>query len=192
MGLLLLEGPEEDAVSLEEAQRQVRSSSSLDDADLLSYVAAATHSCEAHCRRRFVTQSWRQTFDRWPDKALVLAHPPLATVESVKYIDAAGDEQTLDESVYRMRAMETPGEIVLAYGQSWPTARAELDAIRVEFTCGFGAAADVPDEIKRAILMLVGTLYANHESVSPTQLVPVPHGVELLLGPWTVRRLRVA
>jgi uncharacterized phiE125 gp8 family phage protein len=198
MGLLLLEAPTEPVVTAAEAQAQVRSEDPAEVPLLESLIAAATEQAEGFCRRRFVTQRWRLSLDAFPAvcmsrptrrrTAIVVPYPPLASVQSVKYLDGDGVLQTVDPADYSVRTMETPGEIVPAYGTTWPTARDVEDAVRVEFTCGYGGAATVPEGVKRAILLLVGTLYANRESVAPVQMAELPHSVEWLLGRHAVRR----
>ncbi|MCG3135063.1 MAG: hypothetical protein HMLKMBBP_02566 [Planctomycetes bacterium] len=188
MGLVLLGAPAAPVVSLEEAQVHLRSEHPEEAALVASLVAAATAQAEAFCRRRFVTQRWRATFARFPDGALLLPHPPLASVEGVSYVDTAGVAQVLAPADYTVRIAETPGEVVPAYGKSWPATRDVPDAVAVDFTCGYGDPADVPDAVKRAVLLLVGTLYANRESVAPTVMQAVPHTAEWLLGPFVVRR----
>jgi len=121
-------------------------------------------------------------------RAVVVPYPPLVSVESVKYVDLSGALVTLDPADYLVRAAETPGEIVPAYAKSWPAARDVADAVTVEFTCGYGDPEDVPEPIRRAVLLLVGTLYANRETVAPTQMQTIPHTAEWLLGPFRVLR----
>lgn len=188
MGLELLQAPAEPVVTLAEAQTHLRSSCPEEDSLVVSLVEAATAQAEAYCRRRFVSQRWRLTLDAFPAGAIVLPYPPLVSVESVKYVDSAGVVQTLDVANYVVRAAETPGEIVRAYGISWPSPRSEPGAVRVEFTAGYGAASAVPDAIKRGVLTIVGTLYANRESVAPVAMQPVPQSAEWILGPHRVLR----
>ena len=189
MGLALLAAPAAPVVSLEEAQLQVRADSAIESGLLLSLVEAATAQAEAFCRRRFVTQRWRATLDAFPARALTVPFPPLVTVESVKYVDGNGALQTLATPEYVVRSAETPGEIVPAYGKSWPAVRGEPDAVRVEFTCGYGAPDAVPAPIKRAVLLVVGTLYAVRETVvTGTIATAMPHSAEWLLGPYRVLR----
>jgi len=215
MGLSLLEAPAAPVASLEEAQVQTRSDNAQETALLTGLVATATSMAEAYCRRRFVTQRWRQTFDRFPSStspglgrgvfqrasfgrvttarrrdeiALLLAHPPLVSVESVTYVDVDGAVQTMAPADYVVRPAEEPGEIVLAYGESWPVTRDVPDAVTVDFTCGYGDADAVPAPIKSAVLLIVGTLYANRETVAPTAMQEIPHNAEWLLGPFRVVR----
>jgi uncharacterized phiE125 gp8 family phage protein len=121
-------------------------------------------------------------------RAIVVPHPPLASVENVKYIDGNGVKQTLDPSAYVVRLAEVPGEIVPAFGQVWPSPRFQPDAVSVDFTAGYGDAAAVPDAVKRAILMIVDNLYENRGTQSPVQLHEIPQAATWLLGPYRVIR----
>lgn len=189
MGLALLAAPADPVVSLEEAQLQVRADSAIETGLLASLVEAATAQAEAFCRRRFVTQRWRATLDAFPSRAIVVPFPPLVSVESVTYVDGDGALQTLASTEYVVRSAETPGEIVPVRGKSWPAAAVEPDAVRVEFTCGYGAPDAVPAPIKRAVLLVVGTLYANRETVvTGTIATALPQSADWLLGPYRVLR----
>ena len=188
MGLVLLEPPGSPIVSLEEVQLHLRADSPQEGPLVQALVAAATAQAEAYCRRRFLTQRWRATWNDFPAGALLVPHPPLRSVDTLTYRDGGGSLQTLDPAAYLVRPAEAPGEVVPAYGTRWPTTRREPDAVAVEFTCGYGDPADVPEAIRRAVLLLVGTLYANRETVAPVAMQAIPHTAEWLLGPYRVVR----
>lgn len=169
--------------TLAEAQLQTRSSNASEEARLLALIDAATEIAEAYTRRRFITQSWRWTDEDFDDE-ICLPYPPLQSVESVKYIATDGTLTTVSTSVYDVRTDETPGEIVLAYGQVWPVPRAQEGAVRVEFTCGYGAAASaVPAAIRQAVLLLVQYMYDGDPMTNG-----IPPAVATLLGPYRVSR----
>lgn len=189
MGLVLLTPPAAPLVTLDEAVLHLRVDGVAESSLIEGLVAAATAQAEAFTRRRFVTQSWRLTLDRFPAGAIVLPFPPLVSVAGLAYVDGGGSLQALDPAAYLVRTAETPGELVPAYGTTWPAARPQPDAVAVEFTCGYGAPEDVPEPIRRAVLLLVGTLYANRESVvTGTIATELPHTAEWLLGPFRVLR----
>jgi uncharacterized phiE125 gp8 family phage protein len=198
VGLVQIEAPAATPVSTAEAQLQVRSEDPALLAHLGRIVDAATARAEAYCRRRFVSQKWRETFDEFPTgcrtaaarrRALVLSHPPLISVQAVKYIDANGVEQTVSSGDYVTRTSETPGEIVPVYGKEWPTPRSEPGAVRVDFTCGYGAAVAVPSAIRQAILILVATTFDNPASViTGTIATELPQSALWLLDPYRVTR----
>ena len=188
MGLVLLTPPAVPLVTLGEAMLHLRMDDAVESTLLEGLVEAATAHAEAYTRRRFVTQTWRLTLDRFPEGAIVVPLPPLGSVASVKYVDGDFALQTLDPADYVVRPYETPGEIVPARGMTWPSALAEPDAVQVEFTCGYGAPDAVPEAIRRAVLLLVGTLYANRETVAPVAMQEVPQTATWLLGPYRVTR----
>jgi uncharacterized phiE125 gp8 family phage protein len=63
--------------------------------------------------------------------------------------------------------MSEPGRIVLAYGKSWPSTYDEIQAVQIRFVCGYATAADVPAEIKLAILLKVAQLYEHRGDEVP-------------------------
>jgi len=79
-----------------------------------------------------------------------------------------------DNTVYYMDGADCyfdkesePGRLALAYGESWPSATLRPhNGVCVTYIAGYGdAAADVPEDITRAILLMVGHLYENREAV---------------------------
>lgn len=96
---------------------------------------------------------------------IFLPAPPLVSVDAVQYIDTNGVLQTLDPSQYKADFFGEPAKIVPTYGNTWPPTRTEANAVQITFTCGWAAAAAVPQGIKRWMLMHVGTLYENREGV---------------------------
>jgi uncharacterized phiE125 gp8 family phage protein len=88
--------------------------------------------------------------------------PPIQSVESIKYTDTDGNEQTLDPTTYAL----DNARVVLAYNKTWPALRDVPNAVRVEYIAGYADAADVPASIKHMILLMVGHLYQNREAVT--------------------------
>jgi uncharacterized phiE125 gp8 family phage protein len=87
--------------------------------------------------------------------------PPLQTVTAIKYLDADGNEQTVSTSVYRVVNNGTEKSILmLVTGQYWPTHGCYPDAVRIEFTAGYGDnAEDVPQRFRHAALVWLSHLY---------------------------------
>ena len=70
--------------------------------------------------------------------------------------------------------------------QSWPGAVPEIAGVSVTFDAVYGAATDVPEGIKRWILIRVGSLYQNREEVaalSRGSITPLPF-IDGLLDPY--------
>lgn len=150
-------------------------------------IPAATAHAEKFLGRALIDQTWELTVDAFPDDELEIPMPPLIEVVSVKYDNSAGDEQTLDPASYVVDNQSEPGWIVPA-SNSWPTVFDGINAVRVRFRAGYldsgvsPPAANVPADIKGAIALIVGTLYANRETVVVGQTVTqMPWAAEQLL-----------
>lgn len=127
---------------------------------------------------------------QWPLVAhLELPMPPVQSVESVKYLDPTGQQQTLDPSIYLADLVSEPARIYLAPGKAWPPYLAARHAIAIECVCGYESAALVPDDIKLVIKMLIANFYENREPValiSGTQPYEMPINIAQILAPYVV------
>ena len=176
-------------VSLSEAKAHLRVLTTDEDTLITSLISAATEYLDGRhgiLGRALITQAWEYRFDRFPlSQCFQIPLPPLQSVEAVKYIDDNGVEQTLATDQYVVETAEFVGRIRAAYDVTWPTTRVEENAVRVEFTAGFGSAgSDVPEGLRQAILLLIGHFYLNREAVSEKSMMPVPMAVDSLIGPY--------
>jgi uncharacterized phiE125 gp8 family phage protein len=158
-------------VSLAEAKAMLLVDHAADDALITAMIAAATSEAQGVAARAFVTQTLQLALDAWPDDGAVrLPHPPLQAVTSVKYFDADNVEQTIAAADYIVIADTTPGLIVPAAGKAWPTGLRLFSPIRIRYTAGYGAAADVAASAQGEIVQLVKALvvvdYENREALS--------------------------
>ena len=94
----------------------------------------------------------------------------------------------LNALLYAVDTDSEPGLVVPAYGESWPSARDEVNAVRVRFVAGYGDASDVPAAIKTWIKMRVGTLYVNSTTIVTGTIVEALKRdyVDGLLDPYRV------
>lgn len=120
---------------------------------------------------------------------IYLPFPPLQTVEGIKYYDATTQAlTTLDPSQYIVDTISEPARITPAYGVTWPATLNRINAVEVNFTCGYGAASAVPMGIKQWMLIRIGTMFENREEValmSRGKIEPLPY-VDGLLDPYRV------
>jgi uncharacterized phiE125 gp8 family phage protein len=94
--------------------------------------------------------------DHWGGSFAKLRFPPLRTVESVKYVDTAGAEQTLDPASYEV--LTATGQLVLAHGGAWPSVRSGIEAVRIRFTAGYDYDDPQLDAAKSAVALAVRSL----------------------------------
>lgn len=172
-------------VTLEEVKAHCRIDEGHEDALLESLIQAATLHVEHLTGRQIMAASWRLTLDRFPIGCLndpsspaiegndiLLPRPRLLSVTSITYDDVNGAEQTMASGDYRVQTDDTPGRIALAYNEEWPDTRAHAGAVRVVYVAGYSASADplvaraaVPQNVKQAILLLVGHWFEHREAV---------------------------
>lgn len=166
----LITGPTEPPVSLAEAKAHLRVDFTDDDTLISALVDAATAHIDGHTgilARALVTQTWRQDFCDWPgDRVLRLPLAPVASVESVKYFDAANVETTVSESGNYALLEDARGPYIKFTSDfAAPALYDERDdRIRVTFVAGYGDPSDVPAAIRAAVLLIVGDLYKNRDA----------------------------
>jgi uncharacterized phiE125 gp8 family phage protein len=92
----------------------------------------------------------------------------LQGVTYVHYLDTSGATQTVDPNTYVVSAPTGPrsarGRITLAYAKYWPPLLVQRDVVTVRMVLGYGAtAASVPEDIKAAMLLMIGTWYEERQ-----------------------------
>lgn len=188
MPLTLVTPPAVEPVTLIEAKAHLRVTATDEDTLITALIKAARQQAEHRTVATvFVTQTWTETLDAFPAE-IVLSRRPLQSVSSITYTDTDGTEQTLAVADYQVVTDELLGRIVPAYGVDWPTARDMPGAVVVTYVAGYGAAADVPESIKSAVLLLIGHLYEHREAVSDGSMSELPMAVDALLAPYWVAR----
>lgn len=193
MALRLITPPAERPVSLEEAKEHLRVDHIDDDAKILLCIDAVTEHVgyeDGFLGRALIDSTWELVLDAFPENELKIPLPPLIEVLSIKYDDAAGNEFTLDPSEYTVDTVGEPGWVVP--GSSWPATFAGINSVRIRFRAGYLDTSSpplsvIPADIKAAMLMMIGTMYAQRETlVLGKTAVEVPWGADIIL-----RRKRV-
>lgn len=140
-------------------------------------------------RAPFYFESWRQylTLQQIP-----LPYPPYIGALSITYTDPAGNAQTVDPSTYRIiGGGSARTRVTLKVDQSWPASQFSEEAVSIQWDAGYGTTADkVPAPLRSAILLMIGHLYENRQSVivdaSRVQAIELPQGVESLISPYRI------
>jgi len=131
------------------------------------YVRAAQAFVEKVTDRKLVSQTWKWFLDSWPcGDRMYLPFGKLSSVTHVKYTDTAGTQTTWSADEWEISTARDTGVLALSYGKSWPSATLRvLDPIEVQFVCGWTTAADVPEDLRAAVLLMASHLYEHRESV---------------------------
>ena len=165
------------------------------DPQITAWIRAARYRAESFTGRKFITQTWDALYDGWPwDDGYFDLEPNLQSVSSISYIDVTNVSQTLATAVYLVDAPAGPfaarGRAVLKYAQYWPPVLPQANAITVRQVLGYGdARSAVPDDIKIAMLLTIGTWYeARQDQIIVRGSADVlPRNAEALLRPYRVR-----
>ncbi|MDP5253370.1 MULTISPECIES: head-tail connector protein [unclassified Vibrio] len=179
MDYIVLNRSYEDVVTYEEAAAHLRIWDEEEKAYVESLIAAAIGSAEAYMKR-FIGVT--EVAFSIPVFNAVLPFPDLLSLNNIMYVDPdTGAEITLDGSTdykldrYKKKVTFTQGVI--------PSRVQRLD---VNASFGWGGA-NVPPNVKHAVLMLVATLYEMREDATVGQgvtvtKVPITH--KYLLNPY--------
>lgn len=183
--------PAETPITLAEAKAHCRVDGPDDDALISSLIDAVTQHLDGrrgYLGRCLVMQSWEYRLACFPDCGIIeLPLPPLQSIASVKYIDDAGNEQTLVENTdYIVDNATYYGQVRRAFDAIWPVPRLEDYAVRVIFSAGFGDAAAVPQPIKSAMLMIIEQLYDKRGDNDDAPMITIPAAARWLLGPYRI------
>lgn len=155
----LLAGPGEEPVTLAEAKAWCRIDGTDEDALVTALIAAARLEVETMTGLALITQTWRLA--TCPKGLLVLL--PVAPVSALV---AAPDGAVIQGDAVLLAELAT-GEIT------------------IDYTAGFGDAADVPADLKQAVMLLVAYWFENRDA--GTSGVPV--GLARLVASY--RRVRL-
>jgi uncharacterized phiE125 gp8 family phage protein len=149
-------------VSLVEAKQHLKMDGiTEDDVLITSLISQARMIAERETDRQILSRTWDYQLDEFPRDKLEIPISPILSIDSVKYIDGNGAEQTVPSSVYASYLGETSAHLYLKYNQEWPATRNQTAAVTVRFVTGY---SEVPEQMKAAILLLVSDLYDSRSS----------------------------
>lgn len=137
---------------------------------------------EEETKRAFIAQTWELTLDR-VGAVIELPRPPLQSVTKIEFVsdDGTKTEQSSDTYIVDSGG-EGKGRIILKTGCSWIYHRGYSSVI-ITFVTGYGdSGSDMPEAIRRAILLYVAYLYENRGDES----IEVPINVRNLIAPYKV------
>ena len=194
MNISLVTAPTAEPVTLEEAKNHLRVDITDDDILIESLILVARNVCEGISNHKFVTQTWDIFMDAFPGSNEIIlpkSLSPLSSVTHIKYTDEDDNESTFASSNYVVDTYSDPGRIKLDRDSNWPNdTLVVLNGVVIQVVVGYGDDADVPQEYKQAILLLLGHWYENREQVTVGEVArEIPMGVEALL--WLDRNVPI-
>lgn len=172
-GLRLITGPAVEALTVDEVKQHLRIDRTDEDQYLADLIKAARSDLDAREGRlmgvAMITQTWELVLDAFPILAdrhcygqIDIPLRPLQSITSVKYDDVNGAEQTFPSTDYIVDTASWMGRVVLKPSKSWPGTSDGIQAVRVRFVCGYGAAGTaVPYYLRQAMLVKVAHHYRH-------------------------------
>lgn len=159
-----------------------------DDALVKGAVAAAQAEVEgplSFTHRGASASTWELALNAWPAGLLPLPLPPVQEIVSVTYLDAQGDEVTVDAGLYGLAAMGGTQAVWLKPGNAWPeipaAVRGHPGAVKVRFKTGYEPGHPDGELIKAYAKLRLGMLYENREGVVVgTSATPLPGWAHML------------
>ncbi|MCR4313382.1 MAG: head-tail connector protein [Candidatus Roizmanbacteria bacterium] len=195
--------PATEPITTAEAKSHLRVTFSDDDTYIDTLISAARKICEQYTNRAFITQTWRQnedSFNTWNTRLntsriygarIDLKINPVVSVTSVKYYDSSNVQQTLASANYQLDNLGDTAALFEGLTAGFPSiSSAKVNPIEIIFVAGYGAAGDVPSDIKHAIKLMISHFYENREGVNVgvalVQQIEMPKVVKALLTPYRI------
>ncbi len=202
----LVAAPEVSALSLAYVKQHIKALGTADDTLTKVWIDAATSYFEEQTNRQVMRATYDALLDAFPFQyrsgiyaRIELPHPPLLDVLSVQYVDSNGDLVSFDDGespttpLWTYSAPVGPyarrGFVEPKYGVCWPIARQQTGAVRIRYTCGYGALQDpvetggsVPDLIAGILAYLTANFDQTRQSTAfRGGFVDFPIGIKVLL-----------
>lgn len=189
MTLFRTVNPAAEPVTLAEAKSHLRVTHESEDALVSGLIAAARQEVERQTGLALIEQDWRLVLDAWPAEDVIeLRRHPVSQILSVTIYDGDGAASLLPSPNYQLDAASRPARLLVI---ERPAPGLCINGIEIDFRAGFGAAGtDVPDLLKRSMLMLIAHWYEFRGSHGPeAQPVSFPVGFDRLIAGYRLARL---
>lgn len=162
--------PESEPVTVDEAKTHLRVDGDDEDTYITSLIKVARIMCEAYSGLSFLTQTREIKLDYFPcARNIEIPNGPVQSVDDFVYINSDGDPvEMVEDTDYRV---DLHSEIARVQAVSswptnvWPTPGDRFNSISIAYTAGYenDDHDPLPEVIKQAVLMQVGSLYENRQ-----------------------------
>ena len=176
--------PATEPLSYSDVKAYLRLNDNSEEAFVTSLITVARQIVEGQIWRPLISQTWAMQFDYSEIGTNIynINKAPLLSVTDVKYYDEDDTLQTLAASQYEVDIYGSPARFRLI---NLPKLKDRMNALQLNFTCGYTNAAAVPSPIKQAMYLIIGHLYENRQDVvTGTQVHQIPDSSKYLLEPY--------
>lgn len=187
MRVLVVTPPAAPVVSWADAKKHLRLSADTEKSYVEGLIEAATGhlaGVDGFLGRSLGVQVLEMRHDACAIRDVVrLRYGPVIELVSVQYRDADGDLHTVDNAEF-----ELVGSDLVPAGSAfaWAGNAYHREAVRVRYRAGYEGG--IPAPLRTSILLMVGDLYRNRETVSAVEMrkVPMSATVDALLQPFRI------
>lgn len=180
--------PSVEPVTVTEAKDRLRIDTDDEDTEIGKMIVAARRWAENYLGFALVQRQLRLYLDAFPVSDVIeLPRSNLVTIDSVQYYDTDGIVQTWDADNYTADTVSFEGRLLRAYEVDWPSIRPQRQAVMITYTAGYpddgsppDYAANIPQDIKDAIVLRVGDAYEARENKQKIELHDTEASVNLL------------
>ena len=189
MTITELTSPVGEPLTLAETKAHLRIDASSEDDLIASLIRTVREYIERETGLALLSRTFRLYLDDWPlSRVIQIGRGPVQTIEAVTVYDADGIAVDVDARGFVLDGQARPARLILP---RQPAPGQAINGIEIDFSAGFGATgADVPDTLKRAMLLHLALLYEFRGAVPPdSQPAAVPAGYDRLIAPFCRRGL---
>ena len=181
--------PAAEPVTLAEVKNHLRIAHDSENDLLQGLIRAAREDLERATGMALIDQTWRLVLDGWPlEGRALLARHPVKAVTSVTAFGSEGEARLIDPGSYQVDTLSRPARI---HFDMRPEALRFMNGVEIDFSAGFGeAGTDVPDLLRRAIILLAAHWYEFRASFGAAdQPLSYPGSYERIVARYRLRRL---
>ena len=162
-------GPSSEPITLATAKAHLRLLTDADDALITALITVSRQECERYTGRALISQTWSDWWDsfnwRWldsetDDQGVVIGMAPVISVDAINLYADDGTFTAYDSDNQWFAEIGTA--VPMVHFITWaPTPMRQRQGIEIQYTAGYGAAADVPLALVQGMLAMIASLYEN-------------------------------
>lgn len=179
-------------LTLDEVKKHVEvEGTTAHDAQLTRLIQQATDFVEGPTGKLLALneQTWEMRLDRFCPYIQIPIWP-IISVDQIQYVDLDGATQTLDAAVWEADVYDNPAMIRARSERSFPGTKWQFNAVTITFTAGWPADPGVPEDLKGALLLLIGHWFDNREdSIVGTIVSKTPKGFDSIIEKYAPRAI---
>ena len=156
-----------------------------DDDTALGYIRIAVYDLDQKLIEGYYTG-----YDaNFPRKSIILPKSPVSSISHVKYYADDDTATTWATSNYFLDTASMPSMFTLRKGKTYPTGLRLTNGLEIKYVAGYGASADVPQQIKQGCLAYASYLNEHRGDILDGKNLTPPKVATQLLSPFVIKNL---